>query len=833
MKIYVGTPFQQLTLYENTQIPSIFNNPFFSNEGSFSFETTVPAEGNSHIYGYPQSPASLQKIYKELPAKIDVNSRTINCSCQITRADEKDLSIKFYFEESPFFRTIKNKKITDVKFPDINLPHPKYSVAAYHDEDGFQIEGQLSYWNREGDFDSEKRDYLLQNLNIISNNDIFTTFNDTYNDHAGTNALNISNRIRLKNNISFHGILFHIDTTAFPYEFRYPESTHYNMSKISHCLFLERIDTNDNSRQLTVISDITQFNKTVFIPSSYFPDLNNEDIIYTFRIAPANYLSVFDEGYDFSEDSIVNYYPPAIEPNAITFSVKNFVMAVIEDYPYLPCRSLEVPDTGDNINPFDQICVFILTNYKHLNEENRYNSFLQNIANYTVRDYMEHEGFPYPFQWDIFQWFTRARNTDEGEQTGPPAWNLYKPYFINAAYIGNPIPSFYLKYIIDHISNFTGYEIVYPQHILDFDKIVLFGFTSLLNFEFFQNVEQGLYHSKFNAAKMLPAKPIIELINAVAKATGSYIVVSDIEKKLYFKPYKEKLLSNKYIDVSSDFISQQFLHGEKLIGYLINYEGHPDDYFFEKYKSLIDVNYKGKTSSLPAGSNEYNDCYLVQASGNSELDNTYQRWNGISWTFHSLYPALELSHNPDAKNIYRYNFELFPVINGKTKAFSQFDIELEWVNPSYSGFNEIVIPITKIKVACIYDYSIALNLQKEIPFCYSIFHGAFQNDDTLAGNYLFGSCDIYYPDGNEITGAYFNMQIIADRGMYERFLKDYIYYIMHKNDKYSVKLLPAMDLVFYKDKIQINGNRFLIENMEFVLTNEGMSAINLEARQTD
>ncbi len=540
-------------------------------------------------------------------------------------------------------------------------------------------------------------------------------------------------------------------------------------------LVMEEIDSQDNLLYKEVIQSWTigPVNKLIIHRITNYTQSKK----ISFRICPISANPAFP----------IQYNSPTDEPYVVFINHAHItIFETVENLQIAPSFPV-----GQNEGIMD----FFLSKYRFFDENfDKFNSPGSSVCNVFHR---------FTTDYFAFAGFTRENINPERD-----------------AYINNPIPSFYITYIVSKLEEYTGYKIVLPQYP-GFDKVILMGFVSLLNFDYFKNPEGLLFYGNFNPAQVLPAKPIIELLEAIESATDTYMQVVEEEDKIVFKPKKNTLTQQEADDFSSDLVSLKYNAENRPGGYLIEYENHPDSLFTTYYGSLSELNFLGTYIDFPPGNFNVGDYLLIKDSLVVPFtrNNRYFFWNGSRWQFLSLYPAMEKFENVAADDIVHLKINMFPVL-------SLLNIIPYWDDVT------AVIPETNLPVYSFHETRIKAELLEGIPLCFSVDRGIRKTRESNY-DYLMASHDIYDSDRAIISSDAFNFQVNTDRGLYKRYMSEDIFFKLYKNDPFEANLLPSPDILFQEKKIQLNGNRFLIESKEFSVTAKKISEVKLQLRLVD
>ncbi|MFW5726115.1 MAG: hypothetical protein ACOCX0_06680, partial [Bacteroidota bacterium] len=615
---------QQLVLFAQTQIPSVSNHPFFSNDGSHSFEIEVPADENAHIFGLPQYPSSTYKKTTGLKAKIDLVTRAIDCFCKVSSANRKTISLLFYYEESNFYVAIKGKKLTDLPFDEeFSIEAPQVSTYDYRPEQGLFIEGNE-----------------FQFLNFPATGSFFINTNNHWKVLPDPQSPTYSYPFYVVDNPDIANPFVLKMTLKFDHSFVKQDGKVLSL--------VIRVYGSGPNPTSTIIADVSEMsNKLIYHEQTL-------SLGQKFRFM----LAVTNEG---STNPFESVYP------APSWFCNHIQVNVWENHPdYIP------------MDPTHKKFSFFPAMYESLYSDDY--------------DYPE---------------MLNAGYCNFAELDGKMVWINKKDEEL-LAYVNLPVPSFFARYILNYVEKLTGFTILKPEGIDDFDNIVIPGFVSIFNIDYFNHPEGEIYRKTFSAKEMLPGYSISKFLEGIETATCTIMEVNDVAQTISFRRRQETLLSSNIIDATDDLVEMEFTEKEKPTGFRVSYKEHPDPFFATFYRSLDGLNILGTTSTnhadLAPGEN-IKDCWLIE--GASRTTDGYWKWDGERWQFHSLNPPMEMLYRHDTDNVLDYEIMLHPLLS-------------RLVNAPFSNTSlSCVIPRTRLPLYFI--NTITPNEQEAIPFCYSVY----------------------------------------------------------------------------------------------------------------
>jgi hypothetical protein len=330
----------------------------------------------------------------------------------------------------------------------------------------------------------------------------------------------------------------------------------------------------------------------------------------------------------------------------------------------------------------------------------------------------------------------------------------------------------------------------------------------------------------FDLNKHVPDIALSNFVNEVFKLLGIVVDYDSQHKKIRLANLKDIIADLTVTDFTGTVISDMSLKLELYNGYSLKQNLSSDTFATEMFKSLDGLNFKGTVTiwnMLPNTGNEINDCYFVS------FWDAYYVWSYdpelgiINWVFYS--------------NGFRHVVE-----NIDSSAEGEvFDLNSNWAacmvnyNPKFD--NQLIAPegrhwiIPQVREPGNFEGMLAY---KEIPFSnYLLFYRGMQKDN-LDNDYPLGTNDVYDYAGTKIEGADLALRWDGEYGLYEKRLKNWIeWYINNAGPlKFKATFTPlALTKIDWFKWYQVNGIKFLIEEIEFVIKRDKLSIANVTVRR--
>lgn len=724
-KIFIDN--QEIRLFKETTIPGQFNDPMFSQDGSFSFDVEIPSEGNRIIFEFPENSGS--RIYRQrtYEARIEHFGRTIFCRCRLNNASDTAYKLNFYFEESAFYNRVKDLRIDQLNYnEEFTYTAPQIATAAS------QETGEV------------------QEISIAGN--------DTPYAHQFANMEMVRNPLEnfylsgVNNVLGYKGTS---PTGTYPFTVRF----------------------------------------AIMINADYYPEGENHLVLQVRRFADAgftNFLStVFSRRINPNLNQVLFFDYTFTAEHHLRFRVHWNNSQTYGQVWYLGTHNITAFETWPGMtypDPAEKKYSFFPTKYLHYTQDEYEGPVLNmnDLANYC-----------YGRLSNNFIWM--AGNTD---------------YNFQEVFLGKLFPSFFARYIMNAIEAITGYEFVIPEEISDIENIVIGGQVNLVNPEYFLDPRKDLYYTRFTANEILPWESVGSFVKKLAKATGTFPVINDIENTFEFRPFTETILNREYTDITNKVISKEFEYPINPEGFRINYKGHPDPYFQEKHPTLEGKNILDSVellSELPQSGNQLNDVRLVTSR------DQYFQWTGTTWEVFADYPEMELFYNVSQENLIDYEIGLWPLIS--RTAF----------RPLLST-DSLLCPVTELPVHNIITDE--PSNRQNLVLVYSVYRGMqyYMLNDV---EYPLLSHNRQNVRGLTIAGTNFSASIIGADGIYMKRLKDYIFMLTADPIQCRAMINPTGELIFPKKKVMIDGVKYLVEQAEWAFRSDGLSEFDCLLRKVN
>ena len=312
--------------------------------------------------------------------------------------------------------------------------------------------------------------------------------------------------------------------------------------------------------------------------------------------------------------------------------------------------------------------------------------------------------------------------------------------------------------------------------------------------------------------KCMPNISIKSFINAIRDKFGCQFLLNNKNRSVRIVHFKDIYNSKKYIDINNItgkkiIVARNYINGYKLYD---TPDGN-DTYYAEKVKELL-TNYNVKSSvatknDLPLTGNINNDVRFVVSENSYYLFSYNLIDSGPKWIFYSYDLISKYGDNND--NPFKMNNEASTVVTAKESLQHVYEASAKFLLPCA----EQVGQDPELEDFLKNEFSLRL-----------LFYRGMQDFNSPPETYPMGTNSRYDFNGNVITGANIELKFDGDYGLYENFLKEFIYFNENEFEAQTDTHWDERTLFELEDddKLMLDGITYLYDAIDFNITQDGV-----------
>jgi len=330
----------------------------------------------------------------------------------------------------------------------------------------------------------------------------------------------------------------------------------------------------------------------------------------------------------------------------------------------------------------------------------------------------------------------------------------------------------------------------------------------------------------FNLNKHVPNVALSDFVNEVFKFLGIAVDYNSQTRKLRLANLKDIIADNTVSDFPGKIISDMSLRLELYKGYRLKQTISKDSFASDNFKSLDGLTMKGTVTIwnlLPSTGNSINDCYFVSFWKEYYVWNYDPEFGVLNWILHSKefrHTLEDIDESADGE-IFELSSDWAACMVNQTPG-----LDVQLISPEGRHW---LIP--KVQEAGNFE-----GMQASTENAYSkylLFYRGLQKDSD-DNDYPLATNDVFDYAGDKIADADLALRWDGQYGIYAKRLKNWVEWYLNNPGPLTFKatFTPlALSKIDWFEWYQVNGVKFLIQEIAFVIKRDSISKADVTVRK--